>query len=327
MGGVFVPRDRLQRLDTVTPLLAEDTFLDECWYDDDPDAEARDRAAQSMASTIAMATGLRPLPEVAQRVLAVVNDPNADLDELCGLIEGDPALASKLIRLANSAYMRRQNSCRSLRQAVQRLGFKMVRGLALSVATLDLFSDPWGESRRIREHSAGVGAIARVLTAAYDRRLVHEAFLAGLLHDLGKLLLHQSGELDFEALRVEHGHRRYELHVEERRRLGYDHAVLGGWILHQWSIPHPIPTVIGLHHRVEAAYDEDGPIGRLIGWLGVANELDKHVAEGAAADPTYFQWYARRPAFVRVGLTANMIQGQWGTLVAEREATLRVFQR
>jgi HD-like signal output (HDOD) protein len=325
LNAPFLHRDRLQRLDTVTPLQAEDTFFDECWYPDDPDAMPKEVAASSMAATAAMAVGLRPLPEVAQRVLDVTSRPDADLDLLCVLIESDPALASKIIRLANSAYLRRKTECRTLRQAVQRLGFKMLRGLALSVATLDTFSDPWGEARRIREHCAGAAAIARVLTAEFDPKISSEVFLATLLHDFGKLLVHQTGELDYERFRQETRSGALEPHVVERRTLGYDHAVLGGWILKQWEIPRPIPRAVAMHHRPDAPFADDGPLGRVIAWVMIADELDHHIECGAAADEAYFDWYARRPAFVRVGLGSKAMDRLWRAFVMERQAMVQVF--
>ena len=82
-----------------------------------------------------------------------------------------------------------------------------------------------------------------------------------------------------------------------------------------------------MHHRVEAAFADSGPTGRLIGWLGVADELDNHIESGAAGDPSYFEWYARRPSFTRVGLSGPMIERQWAAIQRERELTLGVFRR
>ena len=324
MSTAFLQRNPLQRLDTQTPLQAEGTFIDEMWDEDSTDMP-REVAAKSMAATLAMATGLRPFPEVAQAVLTVISQPDVDLDDLCTLIEGDPALAMKMIRLANSAHLRRRTECRNMRQAVQRLGFKMVRGLAISVATLQTYSDPFGEGRRIREHCAGTAAVIRVLTASYDRKLMHEAFLCGLLHDFGKLLIQQTGELDYEQLRRSTQMRQDDLASQERIALGYDHAVLGGWVLQQWDIPKPVPHVVALHHRPEAAHADGGHLGRLVAWLQVADELDHHIADGAIADEAYFEWYARKSSFVRVGLKATDIMRLWGAMVAEREHILSVF--
>ena len=273
-----------------------------------------------------MATGLRPFPEVAQQVLAVTSRPDVDLEDLCMLIESDPALASRMLRLANSAHLRRRTECRNLRQAVQRLGFKMVRGLALSVATLATYSDPFGEPRRIREHCAGTAAIIRVLTASFDRKVMHEAFLCGLLHDFGKLLIQQAGELDYAILRNATQVSSHDLAARERERLGYDHTILGGWVLHEWEIPEPVPHVIAQHHRPEAAYDDDGPLGRLIAWLQIADELDHHAADGAIADQAYFEWYAQRGPYSRVGLKARDVMRLWGAMITEREHTLQVFR-
>lgn len=325
MNTAFVPRDKLLRLDTQSPLQAQGTFIDEMWPDEPNPACPRAQAAKSMAATVAMATGLRPFPEVAQAVLTVTSRPDVDLDDLCMLIESDPALATKMLRLANSAHLRRRTECRNLRQAVQRLGFKMVRGLALSVATLATYADPFGEPRRIREHCAGTAAIARVLTASIDRKVMHEAFLCGLLHDFGKLLIHQAGELNYAALRGNQSAGGHDLAGCERQTLGYDHAVLGGWLLHEWDIPEPVPHVIALHHQPEASYTDNGPLGRLIAWLQIADELDQHIADGAIADITYFEWYARKGPFVRVGLGARDLMRLWGAMITEREHTLRVF--
>jgi HD-like signal output (HDOD) protein len=325
MNVAFVPRDPLQRLDTQSPLRAEGTFIDEMWPEEEDPACPREQAAKSMAGTVAMATGLRPFPEVADAVLTVTSRPDVDLEHLCLLIESDPALASKMLRLANSAHLRRRTECRNLRQAVQRLGFKMVRGLALSVATLATYSDPFGEARRIREHCAGTAAVVRVLTGALDRKVMHEAFLCGLLHDFGKLLLHQAGEVNYATIGGPEKARGDDLARCERVLLGYDHAVLGGWVLHQWDIPEPVPRVVAQHHQQEACFLDNGPLGRLTAWLQVADELDHHIVSGVVADEHYFELYAKKPAFVRVGLTAKDLMKHWGGILAEREHTLQVF--
>ncbi|MCA9639570.1 MAG: HDOD domain-containing protein, partial [Myxococcales bacterium] len=140
-----------------------DNVVEELWFGDVDDSQDEAHAAASLAARLADVQGLKPFPVVAQRVLALLNDPDFDLGQIAKLLEGDTALATKLLRVANSSLFSRGNKIASIESAVVRLGGKTVMDMLLAVAAMGLFKDAWGAGLRVREHSVGVAVVARRL--------------------------------------------------------------------------------------------------------------------------------------------------------------------
>ncbi|MCB1185517.1 HDOD domain-containing protein, partial [bacterium] len=167
-------------------------------------------------------------------------------------------LAGKLLRVANTPMFRPRQPYTSLEQAIVRLGTKTVQELVAGIATMGLFADVGGIGERIRDHSAGVAAIARVLGTEWRFRGVGRAFLAGLMHDLGKLLILQTGELDYSTLSPAQLETPDEVHLCERVTLGFDHAVLGAHVLSLWNLPPDLTRIVAWHHQPGRAYEAGG---------------------------------------------------------------------
>jgi diguanylate cyclase (GGDEF)-like protein/putative nucleotidyltransferase with HDIG domain len=196
---------------------------------------------------------LLPLPVLsgtAARVRALAAGDDASTDQLVEAIEGDEAFALNLLRFANSSAVRPLRA-RSVRHAVTLVGRRAVARLALEAATYRFFADIPGAGRASRgQMHAHAVKVARAASAAAERCHVdaEAAHLAGLLHDVGKLVLPLAfgvEAVDAVVAEAPAGTRRAEL---ERERLGVDHAYAGALLARQAFATAPVTTAIELHH-------------------------------------------------------------------------------
>lgn len=193
--------------------------------------------------------------ESAIRVMQVANDPDADAVDLAEAIGHDAALSARLIRTVNSAAYGLRRKVHTISGAVVRLGFKRVRNLALAAMVCDLFQTrhqigPY-DRQRLWPHLVGVGVGARVIATAIGYDEPEEAFLAGLLHDIGIILedqyLHEGFERVMSCVRENETLTQTEADV-----FGFDHAQLGRRIAEGWKFPESVTDAIAYHHRPEA---------------------------------------------------------------------------
>jgi HD-like signal output (HDOD) protein len=235
------------------------------------DRHGRQRAARSLAATVAKVHGAVPLPDAAQRLLAVTEATDFEVVEVVQIIETDPGLTGRLIQHANSALGGRA-CCASVTQAVTLLGVKTLRSVALAATALELFGqDEEPVAAAIAQHARRVGAIARFLSP-HCGLAADEMYTCGLLLDVGKLMLLRAADADYCEL-LARDHASSTLHLEERHRYGFDHAVLAGHVLTSWKLPHPLPRVIAWHHQPGRAYRAAGKLPAMVALVRVADEL------------------------------------------------------
>ncbi len=229
-------------------------------------------AAQSFAVQLAEVDGLKTFPVVAQQALSVLSNPEFRVTEVTDLIKRDPSLAGGVMRMANSAFFAGGRPVSSIQQAFVRLGRRSVQEVIAAVATMDLFPDTGGIGKRFRDHCAAVAAIVQTLAREFQPDRVEGIFLCGLLHDVGKMLLIESGEFDY-ALADPTLFRPDRMREEEIALLGFDHAALGAVVMERWKLPEPIPWVTAWHHLPSRAY-ENKQVGPMVALLRVADQVD-----------------------------------------------------
>ncbi|NOY90043.1 MAG: HDOD domain-containing protein [Deltaproteobacteria bacterium] len=312
----------LETVPAPPPCSLADAVLEELWFGDDDPQRSSLEASQSLASAVADATGLKSFPAVAQRVLALLAEPDVQLSKVQEAMEADPSLASQLLRLANSAAFRPRRPYSSLEQAIVRLGTRQVSDLVAGVATLGLFRETGGIGPRVRDHSVGVAAIARVLATQARDPAVGVAFLAGLLHDVGKLLSLQVAEMPYEALPDELLEAPDRVHVEERVRLGYDHAVLGAHVLQKWNMDSLLTQVVAWHHQPVRAYEAGGDVAKVVAYLRVANRAEYLLARDEKPDDAIFESFAKDAANSWLDHSADVYRALWPELNDARQDLL-----
>lgn len=297
--------------------LAEDV-LEELWFgDDDPD-RSRQEASQSLAASAAKAAGLKPFPAVAAKVLGLLEEPKVDIRKLRAEIEVDPALAGRLIRVANSPVFRPMSPYSSLDAVVMRLGTQNVAEIVAAIATVSMFEDVSGLGMQIRNHCTGAAAIGRVLGAEWRRGGVSSLFLATLMHDLGKLLSIQTGEISYETMDPELFDQPNRVHIAERQLVGYDHAILGAHVLDRWDFPQALCRIVGWHHNPGRAYEHGGDIGLVVALLRLADKIEYQMTRNLEVDPLFIEELAEQGEAAYADYSRELLMGLWPKLVAAR---------
>lgn len=200
---------------------------------------------------------LPTLPIVVAKILQTAASPSATAHDLQALIAVDAGLTAKILRLANSTFYGQSRRITTLADAVMVLGFNTVRNLTLSASMLDSLA-PRGAAqvfdwRAFWEHCTGVAACARLLAQRQrlPKAVADEAFVAGLLHDIGKLFLGKyCPDLLVEVVLTSET---FQVPMEEAewRLMGTSHALLGQEIAEQWNFPPTLAGAIGAHHSPE----------------------------------------------------------------------------
>lgn len=266
---------------------AMDAADDGLWFGDINPGRTNGDVAQSLSAAVAKAAGLKPFPVVATRLIQLLSDPEFEMREVKEAVEHDPALATRLLRVANSALFRSAQPCTSIETAIVRLGAHTVGEIVAGVATMAMFKDETGLGARVRDHCAGVAAIARVLGTGFRLRGVPQLFLCGLLHDVGILLSIQCGDFDYAALPADVLEQADQVHLEERKVLGYDHAVLAAHVLDLWKIPYPVSSVVAWHHQPETATADSAQVGLMVSLLRLADRLEYQLCRDMEPDERF----------------------------------------
>jgi putative nucleotidyltransferase with HDIG domain len=181
------------------------------------------------------------IPEVATRIMGMAEEAlEVSFGELEDIVSVDPGLTAKILKVANSAMYARQREITSLRMAISLLGFKNIKSLVMLVAASSMFARKKGSHfyPEYWRHSINTAFLARALaTRSGHKELESEAFLAGLLHDIGKAAFYNARGEDYEELirRVTSESRIPE--DVERAELGVDHRALGASVLAKWFFP------------------------------------------------------------------------------------------
>jgi putative nucleotidyltransferase with HDIG domain len=208
------------------------------------------------AKVIAANVGdLPPLPHVATRVIELVGNPHTNVSDLEQVISRDQALTAQVLKIANSALFGRRGMVSTLSRAIILLGFKTVHSLVIAASTETFYRST---STRFKDKLLWEHAVAAALAAGYlardcRYRSVEEAFLGGLLHDVGKIALDLNLAERYQGI-VERVYNEGVTFIDaEREMLGFDHAEVGALVVKKWNLPEALEEAVRLHHRAMSA--------------------------------------------------------------------------
>ncbi|MCP4679019.1 MAG: HDOD domain-containing protein [Deltaproteobacteria bacterium] len=281
-------------------------------------------ASQSLAAKIGAVEGLRPFPIVAQKVMSIMGNPNCRTTEVTRVVKEDPGLAAQVMRLANSAFFSRGRNVDSLDRAIIRLGLSNLKEIVCSVALMDMFPDVGGLGKTIRDHMAATGAIAQELVRDLLPSYVSGAFLCGLVHDLGKLLLIESKEMLYSAGDVEELTTPDRAYMTEQSVLGYDHAVLGGQLLWNWHFPDPVPQVVAWHHQPSLAYS-DPDVDYMTAILRISDHLEFALRKDSDEYVEFIDLFSNGPDCQFAAVSEEYLIEKWDRLSEVRTESLSLF--
>ncbi|MBI2422633.1 MAG: HDOD domain-containing protein [Candidatus Hydrogenedentes bacterium] len=228
---------------------------------------------------------LPSLPDSVHRINELIEDPDCQLGDIAHVISGDPAIAIKTLRLVNSAYYGLGQEVATVEHAVVLLGVKVIKNLA---TTATVFEAMKGSATQFLQHSIATGVAMKSFVDHGPLKGMlgsgDEAFIFGLLHDIGKVILQ---EYLPDAYREVAGYVRdnkVAWHVAEQHLIGVDHASLGARLAAKWKLSKPLIHAIAGHHNFQAA-DED--CRKIAAALAIADLLASKTGLPSYEDPVF----------------------------------------
>lgn len=233
------------------------------------------RPTLDAAALVAQVGRLPALPQAVLALQSTLSDEAASIDRCAAQIRQDPALAGRLLRLANSAFYGVPGRVASLDDAVRLIGLRSLRLLAMTAAVSLQFPPPREDVLPLApfwRHALATAFLAQELAAGAGRP-PEAAYVGGLLHDIGRLAL--------AVAQPERALGAFGTPEHERAHLGFDHAELGAAIARHWRLPDDVVTMIGNHHAPEGS----GHAASLTDCVHVADALSHNLGYGHRARP------------------------------------------
>jgi len=260
---------------------------------------------------------LPTLPIMVQQIQKLINSPNSSMNQIGALISKDQAIAARVVRLVNSAFYGLGRKVSSIPQAIVVLGLNTVKNLVTGVSVIKMFETADKESLFNRDmfwlHSFGSAMGARLLAKNLGRSEPEDYFLAGLLHDIGILILDQFFHDEFLSILKYVNNSNSDYYTAEQNVLGLTHCEVGAIVAEKWKIPDFLIHTIRYHH---ASVNQDPEIN-----CDVINIV--HIAEVAATNVGFHMGYHPgkmkyfEQALAATGIKQSVIDDVFG--VVEKE--------
>jgi len=194
---------------------------------------------------------LPSVPHVALKLLNLLNIPNINLQKIEEVILSDQALTAKILKIANSAFYGLRRQIQLVNEAINVLGFKTLKDIVIIASVRDVYKVFGLIEKKIWEHGVGVSFASGILTDFVPIVKKDEANLAGLLHDVGKIIINNNFPQEYaNCMNIVNQNKINFLDVE-RELFGFDHAEAGGMLAEKWGFADELKTVILNHHNLE----------------------------------------------------------------------------
>ena len=203
-------------------------------------------------------------PIIFEKVLETIDDPKSSATILQETIKNDQSITAKVLNMANSAYYGYSKHVGDLSRAIVILGFDMVKNIALSVSVFGMFPKKNGEELFDKEqfwlHSIACGYIGKVIADCIQFFEPDKAFIACLLHDIGKVVLDSYFESEFNEVINTVDKEKISFFEAEQKVLGCDHSEIGYLLGEKWNFPEELLTAIKFHHAPSQAPRRYAPL-------------------------------------------------------------------
>ena len=260
-------------------------------------------SSEAIRRVIGRIDRLPSLPRIYQELMRATADPDMSVAGIARIVEQDAAMSVKILQIVNSAWFGLAHRMTSVAKAIAYLGVELLKGLALVSQVFGSFEKSPVEGfslDRLQRHSLLAARLARRFVA--DPANADDAFTAGLVHDVGKIVLALSVPGDCRAILAEERRTRQPSHVIEAARLGLTHAELGAYLLCVWGLPVTVVDAVAFHHRPDAAGDGPTDVLAAVHVASVLADADEPTGD----DPADREARLDRPFLERVGVAAKL---------------------
>lgn len=249
----------------------------------------------AVVNKLARIHNLPTLPPIIEKLGKAVNNPDADAGMIARIIEDDPSMMARVLKVVNSAFYGLAEPIHSVQRAIAQMGLVAVNNIAMSTSVFSTFSKK-GQTDFNREafwrHSICAGIAANIIYEKAGPKLKHVIqkdvlHLAGLIHDIGKIIFEQFFHNEFiNAIEVSK-EKQISLHLAEIEVLGVDHAEIGAWLAGKWKLSPQLTETIRYHHEPSMADDANKDLTNICHIANYICNLQKIGDSGDAASPVF----------------------------------------
>ncbi len=234
-----------------------------------------------MENILAQIRTLPPLPEVVCELTKLIDNPKSTAEDLAKVISKDQSLTARVLRLVNSSYYAFRSKISKVSHAISLMGFTAIKNIVLGLSLIDTFrkkeSDDGLNHEMFWEHSLGAATAAKAIGEKAGYISPEEAFVAGLIHDIGKVIFDMAAPKEYEYVLKVAAEKHRTIHSVEEEFIGYSHGELGCELARTWNLPEKLRTAIRNHH-------DDEPQEQLTKIVLAADTLTKAASVGFGGD-------------------------------------------
>lgn len=256
---------------------------------------------------IMTASDLPTIPVVATKVMQLIEDESATAEELAKVVASDPAVAARVLKISNSSFYGCQRQIQTLSHAIVVLGFGTLKSLVVAASVKQVYQ-PYGLTEKMLwEHSFGAGLASRII--AKETRLANEeeAFLGGLFHDIGKIIMNTMNKQQFQDVMMRCYNDGLTFEEAERQVYSFTHSEVGGLVIKKWNFPDMLMNAVLNHHAVEFTENEDSYQASLTSIVGLA-DLFCHKAGIGIREPNEELDLMKTVPVQRLGLGEQLVK-------------------
>ena len=206
----------------------------------------------TLSEIVESEANLATFPDVYFRICEALQSPKSSITHIADLISKDTSLSATLLKIANSGIYGVPYRIESIPRAAALIGGRALSVLALGVSAVQVFNHipvDWVNMESFWRHSVGVAVLAQILASLKNAGIIEQLFVAGILHDVGRLVLFRHIPFTMARIMKTAAERKIPLVEAEREELGFDHAELGGSLVEKWCFPRSLTQLVKNHHN------------------------------------------------------------------------------
>jgi putative nucleotidyltransferase with HDIG domain len=226
---------------------------------------------KELETAIMTAADLPTIPVIAIKVMQLIENESATAEQLAKIVASDPAVAARVLKISNSSFYGCRRQIQTISSAIVILGFSTLRSLVVAASLKQVYK-PFGLTEKMLwEHSFGAGLAARIIAHQTHSANEEEAFLAGLFHDIGKIIMNTLDRDKFQEVMQRCYNEGISFEEAERSVYPFNHEEVGANVIKKWNFPEVLASAIEQHHLLEFGALDDPALVKLTAVTALAD--------------------------------------------------------
>jgi len=228
---------------------------------------------KELETAIMRAADLPTIPVVAIKVMQLIESESATAEELAKIVASDPAVAARVLKISNSSFYGCQRQIQTLSSAIVVLGFSTLRSLVVAASVKQVYR-PYGLTEKMLwEHSFAAGLAARIIAGQTRAVNEEEAFLGGLFHDIGKIIMNTLDRNKFQEVMQHCYNEGISFSAAEKGIYPFSHDEVGAYVVKKWNLPETLSACILQHHDLEFSIEDPPALVALTAVAALADQF------------------------------------------------------